>query len=289
MSARASSSYYPPRAGRGRHFNHLGYTVRSRLHLEQLGLKLKTSPSRFAIGLVVPGFGFLEAGWKTLGKATLLAWVVAALVFVVWLGYGISTLAFGLMMSMHVSSILYLHNRNFPGMRVLRRLLFSLAILFVVGQLVYASGLKLCHNYLFMPLRVGEKVYVVNRLRDVQSLRRGDFVACHAEAAGVGNVRIRDGYILDKIIAAPRDRVEFSQNGFSVNGVQSRSLRFMPLSGTTVLPPRTWLIWPSLETVVSVNVDPQSVSVAVLQMAMVRRDQMIGKPFKWWFWRRQLP
>jgi hypothetical protein len=148
MSARASSSYYPPRAGWGRHFNHLGHTVRRRLHLEQLGLVLKTSPSNFALGLVVPGFGFLDAGWKTLGKATMLAWMVAALVFLVWLGYGVSTFAFGLMMSMHVSSILYLHNRTFPGMRILRRLVFSLALLFVVGQLVYASALKLCHNYL---------------------------------------------------------------------------------------------------------------------------------------------
>lgn len=288
MGARASSSYYPPRAGWGRHFNHVGYTVRRRLQLDQLGLTLKTSPSHFALGMVVPGFSFLDAGWKALGKTTMLAWVVAALVFVVWLGYGISTFAFGLMMSMHVSSILYLHNRSFPGMRVLKRLVFSLALLFVVGQLVYASALKLCHNYLFVPLRVGEKVYVINRWHDPGSLRRGDFVACHAEAVAFDNVRIRDGYILDKVIAGPRDHVEFTPDGYAVNGVPSRSLPLMPVSGTTVLPQQTWLIWPSLETLVYVNVDPQSVSAAVLQMAMIGRDQVIGKPFKWWFWRRQI-
>ena len=288
MSARASSSYYPPRAGRGRHFNHLGYNVRRRLHWEQLGLKLKTSPSHFALGLVFPGFAFLDAGWKTLGKATVLTWVVAALIFVIWLGYGISTLAFGLMMSVHVSSILYLHNRAFPGMRILRRLVLSLALLFVVGQLVYASALKLCHNYLFMPLRLGEKVYVINRLHDLQGLRRGDFVACYAEAAAFGNVRIRDGYILDKVIAGPGDHLEFSQNGYAVNGIQSRSLPFMPASGATILPRQTWMIWPSLETVVNVNADPHTVSAAVLQMAMIHRGQVIGKPFKRWFWRRQV-
>jgi len=288
MSARTSSSYYPPRAGRGRHFNHLGYTVRRRLHLEQLGLALNTSPSHFALGLVVPGFSFLDAGWKTLGKTTMLGWVVAALVFLVWLGYGVSTFAFGLMMSMHVSSILYLHNRSFPGMRVLRRLVFSLALLFVVGQLVYASALKLCHDYLFMPLRVGEKVYVINRLHDVQSLRRGDLLACYAEAAALGNVRIRDGYILDKVIAGPGDHLEFSRNGYAVNGIQSPGLAFMPASGATVLSQGTWLIWPSLETVVNVNADPHTVSAAVLQMAMIRREQVVGKPFKRWFWRRQV-
>lgn len=288
MSARVPSSYYPPRAGWGRHFNRLGDTVRRRVHWEQLGLKLKTSPLHFALGFVVPGFSFLDAGWKTLGKATMLAWVVAALVFLVRLGYGVSTFAFGLMMSMHVSSILYLHNRAFPGMRVLRRLVFSLALLFVVGQLVYASALKLCHNYLFMPLRVGEKVYVINRLHDAQSLRRGDFVACSAEAASFGNVRIRDGYILDKVIAGPRDHVEFTWDGYAVNGVPSRSLPFMPVSGTIVLPQQTWLIWPSLKTVVTVNVDPHSVSAAVLDMAIIRHEQVIGKPFKRWFWRRQV-
>jgi hypothetical protein len=288
MSARASSSYYPPRAGWGRHFNHLGYAVRRRIHWEQLGLKLSTSPTHFALGLAVPGFSFLDAGWKTLGKATMLAWVMAALVFLLWLGYGVSTFAFGLMMSMHVSSILYLHNRCSPGMRIVRRLVFSLSWLFVVGQLVYASALRLCHNCLFVPLRVGEKVYVINRWRNPQSFRRGDFVACHAEASAFGNVRIRGGYILDKILAGPRDHLEFTQGGYAVNGVQSRSLAFMPASGTTVLPPRTWFIWPSLETVVNVNADPNVVSAAVLQMAMVRREQVIGKPFKWWFWRKQL-
>jgi hypothetical protein len=262
--------------------------VRRRLHWEQLGLKLKTSPSHFALGLALPGFSFLDAGWKTLGKATMLAWVVAALVFLVWLGYSVSIFAFGLMMSMHVSSILYLHNRTFPGMRVLRRLVFSLALLFVVGQLVYASALKLCQNYLFMPLRVGGKVYVINRLHDPQSLRRGDFVACQAEAVSFDNVRIREGYILNKVIAGPHDHLEFSRNGYAVNGVQSRSLPFMPVSGTTVLSPQTWLIWPSLETVVNINANPHSLSAAVMEMAMIRREQVIGKPFKWWFWRRQL-
>jgi len=288
MGARASSSYYPPRAGWGRHFNRLGHTVRRRIHWEQLGVTLKTSPSHFVVGFVVPGFSFLDAGWKTLGRSIMLAWVVAVLVFLIWLGYNISTFAFGLMMSMHVSSILYLHNRTFPGMRVLKRLVFSLALLFVVGQLVYASALKFCHNRVFMPLRVGEKVYVINRLHDAQNLRRGDFVACSAKAASFGNVRIRNGYILDKVIAGPRDHIEFNGNGYAVNGVQSQSLPFMPASGTIVLSQRTWLIWPSLETVVNVNVDPRSVSAAVLDMAMIRRDQVIGKPFKRWFWRRQV-
>jgi hypothetical protein len=218
----------------------------------------------------------------------MLAWVVAALIFLIWLGYGISNLAFGLVMSVHVSSILYLHNRSFPGMRVLKRLVFSLVLLFIVSQLVYASALKLCHSYLFVPLRVGEKVYVINRLHDAGNLRRGDFVACYAEAASFDNIRIRDGYILDKVIAGPGDHLEFNRDHYTVNGVPSRSLPLMPVSGTTVLSQQTWLIWPSLETVVNVNVNPHSVSAAVLRMATVRREQVIGKPFKRWFWRKQV-
>jgi len=288
MSARVSSSYYPPRAGWTRPFNHFVYTVRRRLYLEQFGLTLKTPPSHFALGLILPGFSFRDAGWRTMGNATMLAWAVAALVFFIWLGYGVSTFAFGLMMSMHVSSILYLHNRAFPGMRVLKRLMFSLALLFIVSQVFYVSALKLCHNYLFMPLRVGDKVYVINRWHDPGSLRRGAFVACYVEGTGFGNVRIRDGYILNKVIAGPRDQVEFSPDSYAVNGIQSRNLPLMPVSGKTVLPPRTWLIWPTLETVVNVNVNPHSVSAAILEMAMVGREQVIGKPFKRWFWRKQV-
>ena len=288
MGSRSSSSYYPPRAGLNRHFNQISYAVRRRLHLEQLGLKLKTTPSRFFFGLIVPGFSFLDAGWGTMGKATMIGWTLAALVFLIWLGYAAANIAFGLMMSMHVSSILYLHNRAFPEMPVLRRLMFSIMVLLIVGQVVYVSGLKLCQSYVFMPLRVGEKTYVINRLGDPGTLRRGDFVACHAEATSADSVRIREGYILNKVIAVPGDRIDFKPGQFAVNGVLYTDLPRMPESGTTVLDQHTWLVWPSLETVVKMNVNPQSVSAAVLKMAKIERGQVIGKPFRRWFFRKQI-
>jgi hypothetical protein len=285
-----TSPYYPPRAGWNRHFYHAAYAVRRQLHLEDLNLPelaIDISAWKTFLCLLVPGFSFAHAGWKWLGRGMLAAWFAAGVVFLAWLGYTTANVAFALMMSVHVSSILHFVNRVSPGMSVLRRLGLSLGILLVVGQLLYATGLRGLQNRCFMPLQSGGKVYIINRLSSVSALRRGEFVAFHSERIGSGNIWIREGYVLDRILAEPQDHVEFTPKGFRVNGVAAARLPLMLADGSLVVPEKTWLVWPTLDTVTRYNASESEIGNTVLRMAQVHREQVIGKPFRRWFWREQ--
>jgi hypothetical protein len=61
----------------------------------------------------------------------------------------------------------------------------------------------------------------------------------------------------------------------------------MPSHGALTMAEKTWLVWPSLRTVQRNNVSQDDIASTVLQMARVRHEQMIGKPYRRWFWRDQ--
>jgi len=285
-----SSSYYPPRAGWNRSLYSAGYAVRRHLHLENLNLPklaIEISGARILLCLLLPGFSFHDAGWKRWARIIAASWLAAGFVFLLWLGYSAANVAFGLMMSLHVSSVVHFLNRVAPGISVWRRLVLSLGVLFVVGTLVYATGLKWLQNQMFMPLQTADKVYVVNRLAPTETLRRGDWVAFHSERVGGGGIYIQEGYVLDRILAGPGDEVEFTAADFRVNRVPREKLPLMPSNERLVLPQNNWLIWPSLRTVTRNNIAEDAIARSVLQMATVRREQIIGRPFRRWFWRDQ--
>jgi type IV secretory pathway protease TraF len=112
-------------------------------------------------------------------------------------------------------------------------------------------------------------------------------VAFHAERIGYGNIWIREGYLLDRILAEPHDEVEFTASAVRIKGVASPRLPLMLSQGSLVMPEKTWLVWPSLRTVTRYNANEYDVGKSVLQMAQVRREQIVGKPFRRWFWRDQ--
>ena len=285
-----SSGYYPPRAGWNRHLFSFAYALRRRLHLESLilsKLAIETTLGRMLFCLLVPGFSFCDAGWKWLGRTVAISWGIAACIFFIWLGYLTANFAFGLMMSLHVSSIIHFLNRAAPGISVWRRVGLSLAVLFVVGTLVYRTGLNWLQDHLFVPLEVGDKVYVVNRLAPLDTLHRGDWIAFHSQHVGGDGIYIQEGYVLDRILAGPGDEIEFTVSDYRVNGAVQQKLRLMPANGQLFLSKETWLIWPSLKTVTRNNVTEESMAKTVLQIATVKREQIIGKPFNRWFWREQ--
>ncbi|MCI0748583.1 MAG: hypothetical protein L0Y58_24505 [Verrucomicrobia subdivision 3 bacterium] len=292
MEGRAPSSYYPPRAGRLQRAHTLAYSVRTRLRLEELNHRLGTTVSRFVLALAMPGYSFLDAGWKAIGIATLAGWAVALCAFFIWLGYGAADVAFGLLISMHVSSVIYLFNRVASEMGVVRRLLFSLGLLFMVSQAVYVPARNWLEEKWIVPVRKGEKIYVIDR-RATTSLKRGELVACKARGVSIGGVGsapriyIRDGLVVDRILGLPHDEVTFGPGFYSVNGVVAPALGRMPSSGSFTVPGDKWLVWPSLSTVTEYNVDRERIAAAVLEMAMVSSDQLLGRPFRHWFWRDQ--
>jgi hypothetical protein len=62
----------------------------------------------------------------------------------------------------------------------------------------------------------------------------------------------------------------------------------MPQGGELVVPENHWFVWPELAINVHGNVGEGPISATMLQLAIISESEFIGKPFKRWFWRRQL-
>jgi len=281
------SPYYPPRARWSRHLFRVGYICRRLLHLEDVSIPLPTAPGRFLAGLLLPGVAFLDFQWKIVPAFVMSMWLLALLTFFAFLGYFVGNAAFGALISLHVSSILYLLHRTFPGLSIRNRLFLSLSVLLVVSQLMYATSLGYMQKHWFMPLRRGGKVFIVQPVRPAM-LRRGDLVACYTVGSSGGAVRIHDGYFLDRVLAVPNDQVTFRPGEFVVNDELAAALPLMPRSGFMVLPKNKWLVWPALTTINHYRVSDEEIAASVLQLAIVSGRQIVGKPFRYWFWRRQI-
>jgi len=282
------SSYYPPRARWYSSVFYLADALRRRLHLEELRPPPGITWLVFLASLALPGYSFLTSGRKTWGQVTMGAYAITVLIFLIWLGYPFANLVFGLMISLHVSSIIFLLNHWLSELSLVRRLLSSLVILFIVSRLIYVPGLDLMEKHFAMPLRVRDRVVVANTMLGRQSVKRGDWVAYHFAGGSGHGVRIREGYGVDSVLAVPGDRVRFGSNNFEVNGKAFTRLAHMPSQGELVVPEKQWLVWPSLDTVTRNNIAEETIAGAVLGSALISQDQIVGKPFHRWFWRRQI-
>ena len=85
-----------------------------------------------------------------------------------------------------------------------------------------------------------------------------------------------------------KDRVRFSKAAFEVNGAGQPRLAHMPETGELIMAEKHWFAWPDFAITGHGNVAEAGVSAALLRMATISEQQFAGKPFKRWFWRRQV-
>jgi hypothetical protein len=95
--------------------------------------------------------------------------------------------------------------------------------------------------------------------------------------------------VLGPVLALPGDVIEFGAEEFNVDGTASLRLPLMPSGGQLTLDEKSWLVWPALRTVIRYNASQHDIERAVLHMAQIRGEQMIGQPYRRWFWRQQTP
>src|SRR5206468_3177170 len=100
--------FYPPRARWYSGLYYPWFRLRRALHLESIHLPAGISFRQFVLGLLIPGYAFFANGRWVLGWVFLCLYGVAAVVFIVALGYQIASLSFGLMIASHTSSIVFL-------------------------------------------------------------------------------------------------------------------------------------------------------------------------------------
>jgi len=265
--------------------------MRHRLAMDRIRLPKGITLRGLIPALLVPGLAVYIRGPRLWGKVALATCAFLFLVFIIWLGYPVGNYAFGLMLSIHASGFIYycsptLRNEDFG-----RRMLFTLAVLLGMGLFFYAPLRRAIQNHWLMPLRVNGHVIVVQKNASANGVKLGDWVAYHLAASSdteVDDLRIhfRAGVGFGPVLAVAGNLVEFSTNAFFVNGVSQSLLPHMPTSGELTVPENHWFIWPSYS--ISGQGNENRISSTMLQLAAVPEDQFIGKPFKRWFWRKQI-
>jgi Signal peptidase, peptidase S26 len=279
------SPFYPPRARWYSPVIQLGYGLRRWLHLDDIRRALGCSvPMLFAV-LLAPGYGFRAAGRARLWPV-LAAYVVLALVVLVWLGHSVAGLAFGLMIALHATGTAsYLGSLWRLTLR--GRIGLVLGVLFFLALLVYRPLRDLALARWIIPLRLHDRVLLVRRSTDARAVKRGDWVVYRIDREWLDpHHYIAAGYALERVLALPGDRVDFASGRFSVNGQAYAALERMPAQGGRVVPEKHWFAWPS-HAIDAAGLSPANLAAVWNQMVLVDQARFLGEPCQHWFWRQQ--
>lgn len=286
------SPYYPPRARWYGSAFYWGHRLFARLGMKEIPLPEDITLGGLLGGFFVPGLAvyFRKPGW--LGKGALLLCGLYLAVFIIWLGYPVAGLAFGALLSTHTSGFVYYCTPLLEG-SLSSRLLCTVLIMVALGLLVYLPAREALEDYALMPLVVNGNVVVVKR-DSPRNVHRGDNVAYNLLEQFSANrsedtaVRVDAGVCFGPVLAMPGDKIEFFAHTFTVNGIVQHHLVSMPTSGHLVVPEKHWFIWPDLGINEYRGAREVDIAVTLRQLALVSEEQLIGKPFQKWFWRRQI-
>ena len=122
----------------------------------------------------------------------------------------------------------------------------------------------------------------------LQHLRRGQWIAYKLDEIRDHGLYVRSGYGFGPILAGPGDTVCFTETAMEVNGVPQARLPHMPSGGTMVVEQKCWFVWPELARQNYVHATEGLLTDALMRLCTIRQEQVIGTPFKRWFWRRQM-
>ncbi len=189
-------------------------------------------------------------------------------------------------MSIHTSSILYMNRRLTPDVELWKRIVWSLVVFALINLLVYQPLRRQMERHWFMPLRIGERVFVIKTSVSPNLVKRGDWVAYQINTSQGYQTRVEEGYGIGDVSAVAGDKISFEPNGFSVNGeVQPRRAN-LPAQGNLVVPDGSWFIWPKI-AIYGHGVGADITENAITSLAMVPRANFIGVMFHRWWWRQQ--
>ena len=131
--SKATSPYYPPRARWYSPAFYLLGAARRNVGLERIHLPPSVTWGGLCACFLIPGYGFYLRGPRLLGQAMFATCALLFLIFLVWLGYPVANLAFGLVVSIHVSGIGYYCDSFLRHWEFQWRIAFTVIALMAVG------------------------------------------------------------------------------------------------------------------------------------------------------------
>lgn len=288
------SPFYPPRARWWSPVFTPWFRLLRVLHLERIHCPQGFNVGQTFLGLLVPGLAFCALGRRTLGLSILAIYCASVPVFIVRLGFAEGNFAYGLMLAAHATSIFYLASHWFGKMELMSKLGVAAGSLLLVWLALYLPAVGWFEHHIAVPLLVRGQVVVMRPHLVADDVRRGDRIMFKLDETQIGQahggggaVWVRAGVGWGPVLALPGDRVLFSTNAFSINGVWQTNLAFMPNSGDVLLPTNRWFVWPEFVINSHGNVSEANISSLITQLATVSATQMTGRPYPSWFWRKQ--
>jgi hypothetical protein len=229
---------------------------------------------------------FYLRGEKLIGMAIFAGCAVLAAIFIIWLGYPAANVAFGVLLSVHATSVVFLLNPWLASTRFIFRVVFGLAILIVVGGCIYGPLRSQLQAHYLMPIRIDKQVVVVRRSASPGTVRRGDWIVYSISRGGREELYVEQGWGFGLVLAVAGDQIRFTTNAFVVNDSALPLRPHMPTNGGIVVPKNHWFIWPDL----AIRGDGNAVAITstMLGLATVPESAFFGRAFKQWFWRQQV-
>jgi hypothetical protein len=287
ITRKNASPYYPPRSRWYGSFFSLGAGIRRRLFLRDVRFPTATSCARVVASFFVPGLGFYFGGFRFRGRLMMATYLGLALVSLAELGRFAGNAAFGLLIAIHAMSLNCLFEPSLSGLQLRNRILLSFAMLLALGGLLYVPARNVIESRWFVPVRINDRVVIIQKFRNTPRVNRGDWLAYSLAGGGDHNVYVAAGYGLRPVLGVAGDRIRFSKTSFEVNGVSHPRLENMPDSDEVLVLEKHWFIWPKLNISGHGAVPEATLVSTLLQLATVSEEQFEGKPLKWWFWHRQ--
>lgn len=264
--------------------------MRRRLALDRLVPHTGVPATKALAAFFIPGLGVQLRSPGLLGQAALGVAALLVVVFFIWLGRPLATIAFTLLLSLHCTAILYLFQPFLFSLEFRSRMMACFAALLLLGCLVYLPARNILQDHFFMPLHVRGRVMIMNRLQPPTVVKRGDLLVYRVEASrgAYAGVVVHEGYGYGAVLALPGDELTFSESSYTINGVSHPRLPHMPGDGSALVPPDTWFIWPELDITRRGNVGEGTVVAGMYTMAFVPKENYLGRAFNRWFFWKQL-
>jgi hypothetical protein len=243
------------------------------------------------LALLIPGYAF-HYYRRGLGNVGIAAYAVCAVIFFLFLGYPVANWAFAGLLSIHATSFVFLVRLINPGFRLLTRVFVSLGLILLLNLYIYAPFRNLLDKVV-LPIRTRGDVIVVHRSPPLD-IRRGEWIVykIRGQRGYHGGVELVEGYGLSTALAGPGDRVTFSPAGYTVNGEVFPLEPYMPATGGFTVAKEQWFVWPSVA--IWRNGVPQrpaerGITAALQANSLITQETFVGRPYKRWFWRKQVP
>lgn len=283
----SSSPYYPRRA---HWYSRLWYpweAVKRSFRLDRIEQWIELPLHQLVLAAIVPGCAPWLYGRKGLSVVLMASYTFLAIVYVVWIGHTAANLALGGLISIHSSGIVFLLERAEPDMQLGKRTLWGLLAFVIVWGTIYRPILRQLEARWFVPLRIGERVVVVKTGVRPEQIRRGDEVAYRLLARNTTSVRMREGLTFGRVMAVGGDQVMFRPDSVLVGNERHPRRERMPSDGTVIVPENHWYIWPQVNIGNYGNISAETIARALSESAIVAQADLVGKPYRRWFWREQ--